>query len=178
MNKKKAKMYLRIEKIWFVYLWAAVLVLLLILASSCASQRSAKTSRNNETIKIIVNAMDKKGEGTKEPLIYLAPVHFETGRDDIPAGENAVVILNAEWLKKNPGSVVVLEGHCDERGDDHYNMELGDRRARAVKARLMNEKIGADRLIMVVSYGERRPADLRHTPKAWEKNRRVEFIVR
>lgn len=171
-------MYLRIEKIWFVYLWAAVLVLLLIFASSCARQKSAKTSNDKDTVKIIADAMDKKKESREKPLTYLNPIHFETGSDDIPAGEDAVMAENAGWLKKNPGSVIVLEGHCDERGEDYYNMELGDRRARAVKTRLMNERIGADRLIMVVSYGERKPTDSRHTPEAWEKNRRVEFIVR
>jgi peptidoglycan-associated lipoprotein len=171
-------MFLRIEKIWFVYLWAAALVLLLIFASSCAHRKTAKTARNNEALRIIADVMDKNGEDEERPLTYLNPVHFETGRDDIPAGEDSPISENISWLKRNPGSVIILEGHCDERGGDHYNMELGDRRARAVKARIMDEKIGADRLIMVVSYGERRPVDLRHTPAAWEKNRRVEFIVR
>ncbi len=122
--------------------------------------------------------MDKKGQVQERPYIYLNPVHFDTGSDEISNEEKVAIDENVRWLQRNPTSVIVLEGHCDERGGDQYNMELGDRRARAVKSRIISEGIMADRLIMVVSYGKRRPIDFRHIEDAWRKNRRVEFIVR
>ena len=85
---------------------------------------------------------------------------------------------NIDWLKRHDDSVLVLEGHCDERGDIAYNMQLGDRRARSVKGYLIGQGIEQDRLIMVVSHGELRPLDSGHNRDAYRQNRRVEFIVR
>lgn len=110
--------------------------------------------------------------------VRLSPVHFDTGKDVLPSEEKKMLDENVAWLGKYPEAVLVLEGHCDERGGDLFNMELGDRRARRVKADLIERGIEADRLIMVVSYGARKPLDPRHTPEAWDMNRRVEFIVR
>jgi peptidoglycan-associated lipoprotein len=110
--------------------------------------------------------------------VRLSPVHFETGSDLLSNVEDPVLVSNVLWLNKNPKAVLVLEGHCDERGGDRLNMQLGDRRARRVKSDMIAQGIDSDRLIMVVSYGARKPLDPRHTPDAWNVNRRVEFIVR
>lgn len=108
----------------------------------------------------------------------LRSVHFDTGEHRL--GEEAFAALdgNVTWLENNPDAVLVLEGHCDERGDASYNLQLGDLRARNVKAQLIAGGIDPERLIMVVSHGELRPVDPRHTTGAWRKNRRVEFIIR
>lgn len=122
--------------------------------------------------------MDDVYEPAEKHFLRLSPVHFATDSDELLSNQSNVLEENVSWLKKNPHAVIVLEGHCDERGEDHYNMELGDRRARKVKSELMKSDINADRLIMVVSYGELRPIDHRHNALAWKTNRRVEFIVR
>ena len=70
-----------------------------------------------------------------------------------------------------------LEGHCDERGTEEYNLALGERRSRAVKKYLTSNGTAADRL-KTVSYGETRPADSRTSDDAWSRNRRVEFAPR
>lgn len=106
------------------------------------------------------------------------PVYFDSNSDAIAESAQTQLELNIDLLEKNREVVVILEGHCDEWGDDSYNMELGDRRAREVKAHLMEHGIDPDRIIMVVSYGEERPADERHIMDAWRKNRRVEFVLR
>ncbi|MDP2600872.1 MAG: OmpA family protein [Deltaproteobacteria bacterium] len=106
------------------------------------------------------------------------PVHFVSNSDQISESEFAPLDHNTALLQNNRDAVVILEGHCDEWGEASYNMELGDRRAREVKAYLMEKGVDPERIIMVVSYGESRPADERHIMDAWRKNRRVEFVLR
>lgn len=114
-----------------------------------------------------------------EPVrVPKAAVHFETGRDEVGERDMADLIENANWMSLNPSATIVLEGHCDERGGDEYNLELGDRRAREVLARLIEQGAPANQVAMIVSYGEKRPADPAHTRRAWRKNRRVEFRLR
>jgi peptidoglycan-associated lipoprotein len=108
----------------------------------------------------------------------LGNVHFDTGEHRLDEEAFAVLDANVAWLEGHPDAVLVLEGHCDERGEASYNLQLGDLRARNVKAQLIASGIDPERLIMVVSHGELRPVDPRHTADAWRKNRRVEFIIR
>ena len=105
-------------------------------------------------------------------------VHFPFNSDQIYLDDLDNINRNAAWMKRNGDAVVILEGHCDEHGDSTYNMELGDRRARSVKAYLIEKGIEHDRIIMVVSYGDTKPIDPSHNNIAWRKNRRVEFIIR
>jgi peptidoglycan-associated lipoprotein len=71
---------------------------------------------------------------------------------------------------------VRIEGNCDERGSDDYNMALGERRAKAAKDYLVNLGIASDR-ISTISYGEEKPADPGHDEEAWARNRRAEFVI-
>jgi len=109
--------------------------------------------------------------------IALARVHFPTGSTRVLARDRRVLEENAQQLRQDARAVVVLEGHCDERGGDAFNLELGDRRARGVLTELVRLGIDDARLI-IVSQGKRRPLDGLHRPSAWARNRRVEFIVR
>ncbi len=83
---------------------------------------------------------------------------------------------NAQWLMKNTASSVRLEGNCDERGSDEYNLALGEKRAKAAKNYLVTLGIPADRLA-IISYGKEKPADPGHDEAAWAKNRRVDFVI-
>jgi peptidoglycan-associated lipoprotein len=83
---------------------------------------------------------------------------------------------NAAWLKANPGARVVIEGHCDERGSDEYNLALGERRALAAQSYLISLGIAANRL-STISYGEERPLAPGRDEAAWAQNRRAEFKV-
>ena len=71
---------------------------------------------------------------------------------------------------------VTIQGHCDERGTNEYNLALGDRRADSTKTFLVDLGISASRLT-TVSYGEERPVDPRHNEEAWAKNRRAHFVI-
>ncbi|MBI4470519.1 MAG: peptidoglycan-associated lipoprotein Pal [Acidobacteria bacterium] len=83
----------------------------------------------------------------------------------------------AEWLNRQENRTVRfrIEGNCDERGTDEYNLALGDRRANAARDFLVSLGVGADR-IETVSYGEARPADPASNEEAWARNRRDDFV--
>lgn len=83
---------------------------------------------------------------------------------------------NAAWLKANAGQKVRLEGHCDERGSDEYNLALGEKRARAAMNYLVTLGTTPEQLA-TISYGKEKPADPGHTEAAWAKNRRVDFVI-
>ena len=122
--------------------------------------------------------MTKARYATKPPVEELETrVHFSTASDHVIKGDRWVLEHNAQWMRDNPQAVLILEGHCDERGSDEYNLELGDRRSRRVKEELVRLGVPAAALA-VVSFGERRPLNKRHTYEAWRKNRRVEFTPR
>lgn len=104
-------------------------------------------------------------------------VHFPTAGRAVLAEDLPKISRNARWLKDNPGAIVVIEGHCDERGGWEYNMELGDRRARWVMGRLAEEGVESKRLI-VISKGESEPLEPGRGPRLLERNRRVEFVLR
>jgi peptidoglycan-associated lipoprotein len=87
-----------------------------------------------------------------------------------------VVKQKAAWLKDNAAAAVTLEGNCDERGTNEYNLALGERRAESVRAFLVDLGIAPSRLT-TISYGEERPADPGHNEEAWAKNRRVQFTL-
>jgi len=94
-------------------------------------------------------------------------------RDDAKRGLEA----NAKVLTDNPGLGIMIEGHCDERGTNEYNLALGERRAKAARDYLVRLGITESRM-MIRSYGEERPADPGHTEAAWAKNRRAQFVRR
>jgi peptidoglycan-associated lipoprotein len=102
------------------------------------------------------------------------PVHFELDRSDLTAEAQRQLEGKLAILRASPRLEIQIEGHCDERGSDEYNLALGNRRAAAVKRYLVEHGV-ADARIGIVSYGEERPADPGHTEEAWARNRRAEF---
>jgi len=83
---------------------------------------------------------------------------------------------NADWLKKNSAARVEIEGHCDERGTNEYNLALGAKRAQAAKDFLVTLGVGADRL-STISYGEEIPLCKDADESCWQRNRRARFVV-
>jgi len=88
----------------------------------------------------------------------------------------ATLKKHADWLQANRGYVMRIEGHCDERGTNEYNLALGQRRADATKKYLVGLGLDARRL-STVSYGEEKPLDPGQDEGAWAKNRRAQFVV-
>jgi peptidoglycan-associated lipoprotein len=101
-------------------------------------------------------------------------VYFDFDKSDIRADAKPVLEKKAEFLRANAQYKVTIEGYCDERGTNEYNMALGDRRAKAAMKYLNALGISANRM-STISYGEEKPADPGHNEAAWTKNRRDEF---
>ena len=103
-------------------------------------------------------------------------IYFEFDKADLKPEAQVNLKKKAEWLRFNPAYSVRIEGHCDERGTNEYNLALGERRAHSAKNFLVALGISAYR-ILTLSYGEEKPADPSHTEGAWAKNRRDEFKI-
>ncbi|MBI2058202.1 MAG: peptidoglycan-associated lipoprotein Pal [Nitrospirae bacterium] len=97
--------------------------------------------------------------------------------DEYSLTDEAVEVArkNAEWLSRHPDLTILIEGHCDERGTNEYNLALGERRAERTRDYLVALGIAPARL-RIVSYGEEIPLDEGHTEEAWARNRRVQFV--
>jgi peptidoglycan-associated lipoprotein len=103
-------------------------------------------------------------------------IHFDVDKYNFPPLAQQILQRKAEWLRNNPDVSVVIEGHCDERGTNEYNLALGARRAESARAYLINLGIAGSRLT-TISYGEERPVDPGHNEIAWAKNRREHFTI-
>lgn len=107
----------------------------------------------------------------------LQTIYFDFDSSTLSGSSKTKLQQNAEWLKSNPDSDVSLEGHCDERGTNEYNMALGQRRAQSAYDYLKN--LGVEKKRMSTnSFGEETPADSGHNEEAWSKNRRTESVVK
>ncbi|MGD2098586.1 MAG: peptidoglycan-associated lipoprotein Pal [Desulfobacterales bacterium] len=104
-------------------------------------------------------------------------VLFEFDSASLSAEAQEILRAKAQWLRDNPSARVLIEGHCDERGTNEYNLALGDRRAYSAKAFLTDLGIDESRLA-IISYGEEQPIDSRSTEDAWAKNRRAHFVIK
>ena len=102
-------------------------------------------------------------------------IRFDFDRYDIRDDAKPVLKSVADYLMRNAGQKVLIEGHCDERGTNEYNLALGDRRAKATKDYLASLGIPSAR-IEAISYGEEKPACTDQTEGCWAKNRRGHFI--
>jgi peptidoglycan-associated lipoprotein len=104
----------------------------------------------------------------------LERVHFAYNQFTLDDQSRLTLEQNAVYLRKNPAVKVVIEGHCDDRGSDEYNLALGERRAAAAKNYLVSLGIVAERL-SIISYGEEQPLVPAANEEGWAKNRRAEF---
>jgi len=106
----------------------------------------------------------------------LQTIYFDYDKSDLKAEAKAKLERAAHWLKANPQVNCRVEGHCDERGTNEYNLSLGERRALAARRYLVSLGVNPDQ-IFTISYGEERPAVEGHDESAWKFNRRDEFKV-
>ena len=113
---------------------------------------------------------------TAQPGRELKDVNYAFDSFALDSSAKSVLEANAEWLKANGEKRVQVEGHCDERGTNEYNMALGAKRARAAMEFLRSLGIAESRM-GTVSYGEELPLDPAHTESAWAINRRAHFNV-
>jgi peptidoglycan-associated lipoprotein len=103
-------------------------------------------------------------------------IYFDFDQYDIRPDAQTVLQEISTYLLKNTPVKILIEGHCDDRGTNEYNLALGDRRARAVRDYLVALGISSGR-IETLSYGEEKPVCMEQTEDCWAKNRRAHFIV-
>jgi peptidoglycan-associated lipoprotein len=106
----------------------------------------------------------------------LGDVYFDYDRYDIRSDDKSVLDAAIGTLKTEKERKLVIEGHCDERGPNEYNLILGERRAKAVKQYLVKSGISGSR-IHPTSYGKERPVCLEHLTGCWKKNRRAHLVL-
>src|SRR5579863_2928378 len=114
--------------------------------------------------------LDANGQGP------LSDIHFDYNDYSVRAQDGEILKSNADWITKNSGTRVQIEGHCDDRGSEEYNIALGAKRAQAAKDYLETLGIAADRM-STISYGKELPVCTEETDECWAQNRRDHFVV-
>jgi peptidoglycan-associated lipoprotein len=104
-------------------------------------------------------------------------VNFAFDSAVLDATAQAILKDKAGWMKSNMDAATTIEGHCDERGTVAYNIALGERRAEAAKAFLVNLGVPAAKMT-TISFGKEKPLDPGHNEQAWAKNRRAHFVLK
>jgi peptidoglycan-associated lipoprotein len=105
----------------------------------------------------------------------LKTIYFDFDKYNLRDDARATLDANAKILRDDPDMRIVIQGHCDERGTDEYNLALGERRAKSARDYLVKLGIDASK-IDLISYGEERPVAPGHDESAWTLNRRGEFV--
>ncbi|PWB61362.1 MAG: peptidoglycan-associated lipoprotein [Deltaproteobacteria bacterium] len=183
-------------------LGAAMLAVMMVFALGCAKKQAVKSSETagapsaapsgqqppggivSEPVKPESPAAGKQMAAaeagaavTKEMPSAFADIHFDFDKSFIREDARPVLSQVADYLKKNKGAKLQIEGHCDERGTAEYNMALGDRRAESARAYLASLGVPASAL-STVSFGKEKPVDPGHNDAAWAKNRRAHFVLK
>jgi peptidoglycan-associated lipoprotein len=141
-----------------------------------ASERSAEQAEQDRRLKEDrLQAQAAAREAARTAFIN-ENIHFAFDSSVLSGQAQQILKRKAEYLRTNPDVRVTVEGHCDERGTNAYNLALGDRRADSVKDFLVNLGISLNRL-STISYGEERPIAMGQTEAAWAKNRRAQFVL-
>jgi peptidoglycan-associated lipoprotein len=116
-----------------------------------------------------------------ERIPELRDIYFDFGTAVIRRGDDKILDANAAWLRANPGQLVLIEGHCDNRGatstKNEFNMDLGEQRAQAAMNHLIGQGVHPSR-ITILSYGEERPQCTENSERCWSQNRRSRFLVK
>jgi len=145
-----------------------------------AKEREAARLKEEEAKRELEKSLVAKKTPGIEGVVYesslLKPIYFDFDRYDIRPRDTEILKGNAALLKKFPSMKIQIEGHCDERGTNEYNLALGERRASSTKKYLNSLGIAADR-VSIISYGEEKPAAIGHDEASWSKNRRAHTVI-
>lgn len=106
----------------------------------------------------------------------LGTIYFDYDRAVVREDARVTLEGNADWLKKFRTAKILVEGHCDERGTEEYNLALGEKRAKSAQDYLLSLGVASDR-IRIISYGKSQPINPGHDEGAWQMNRRAQFLV-
>ena len=138
---------------------------------STIEQKDSKESAEEQS------TIEQKARAQLEEEKYgIKDVHFRFDQYGLEEVARVMLRKNAKILKEYPDLKIEIQGHCDERGSNNYNIALGERRALSIKMYLMSQGINASR-IHTTSYGEEKPFCFEHTEECWFLNRRGHFMI-
>jgi peptidoglycan-associated lipoprotein len=157
------------------FLGVAILCAAMAACESSGTNKSGAT--NNTGFGSEQNPTNRSASSGSGDSSMFHTIYFDFDRSDLRADAREGLQANASYLKGNSGVQVTIEGNCDERGSNEYNLALGKRRAEAAYKYLVDLGVESSRMT-TVSYGEEKPAAEGHNELAWAKNRRDEFKVR
>lgn len=153
----------------------AVFVFALTLAAGCPTKHQVASDVPDGAIDRSLPVLTGEARAAAEQVTN-ARIYFEYDKFDLKDESKRVLMQKAELLKRFTQIRVSIQGHCDERGTEEYNLALGERRARAAQEFLVFSGVNAGQL-EIVSMGKLHPAVQGHSEKAWSMNRRDEFVV-
>ena len=140
-----------------------------------AGEGSQKTEQQPATITPGIESRDIPLRG-KRILEILKGIYFDFDKYDVRDDAKPVLRSLADYLIKNTSESLLIEGHCDERGTNEYNLALGEKRALSAKKYLLSFGVSSSRL-ETISYGEEKPLCAEKTEDCWAKNRRAHFVI-
>ena len=143
-----------------------------------AEEEARQKALSEEDLKeeSIGEKMAEEGVASETAVFENEDIYFEFDSIRLTPEAQEILTKKANWLRENPQATVTIEGHCDNRGTNEYNLALGERRADAAWKFLNALGISGGRMV-TVSYGEEKPAVQGHNESAWAKNRRDDFKV-
>jgi peptidoglycan-associated lipoprotein len=145
-------------------------------ADRIREEEAKKEWAKKEFEKSLVAKKNPGIEGVVFESKMLKDIHFDFDKYDIRIEDAEALKENSALLIKYPVMKFQIEGHCDQRGTDEYNLALGERRANSTKDYLTSLGIDASRIV-TISYGKERPLDPKQDEEAWAKNRRAHFVI-
>lgn len=153
----------------------AVVVLVSLMVVACNSTPSKNVSaadKQNNTQAAAASA--DQGKAAANDLVDKG-IYFELNKAVVASSYSPLIQKEAEYIKSRKNELVTLEGNCDERGSDEYNLALGQRRADAVKKLLVAAGVHAHQ-VKTTSLGKEKPKATCHDERCWKENRRVDFV--
>ncbi|MES9990790.1 MAG: peptidoglycan-associated lipoprotein Pal [Candidatus Thiodiazotropha sp.] len=169
-------------------LWVPVLLSLLLIAGCSSkptldqagaevSEQSTGAGSAGASTSAASQGEEWQGDPLENPNSLLATrvIYFDFDQSTVRSEYLDVIQAHADYLAANPQAVVRLEGHADEKGTREYNLGLGENRANSVRSLMLAQGV-SDNQLVVVSYGEERPAAFEQNEESWALNRRVELI--
>ncbi len=170
------------KRVTLAVLVIAVFLVTLVTACSTTPKEESVATPTEQPTQVTEYKPGEKpvvAEPTKPQVaeVELGDVYFAFDMYSLSAEARATLADNADILLANPGTMITIEGHCDERGTEEYNLGLGERRASSAKNYLVSLGVSASR-IKTISYGEERPFQWGHNEDAWSQNRLAHSVVR
>ena len=145
-------------------------------AEDAAARREAELAKMSEAERQREEAAMMAEEARMRAFVE-ENIHFDFDKYDLKPKAMMILDEKAAFLREHPEVRVLVEGHCDDRGTNEYNLALGDRRANSAKNYLVRSGVAESR-ITTISYGEEQPLCMEQAESCWWKNRRAQFQVR